>query len=506
MNEIFSHAMPAAKSDDPITITPTEAFVLPGTATSTIDEVVTKSHLKTTGPDSVHVVADGPRTALTADLIAGVYPAPGSETSPDEFIPHIALTRRTLPWERRGPQGGIQPWLALIVVSDADLANVPGRRALGQSVSVQRKAVSAINGPTETHLTATLGIPADTLVDTLTLPNAVWTAIRPRMAELPLLTHVKRLTVDGVEVDHSIVMANRMPNAAASEGERAPLHLAALVSVEQWSTLFGLLPTDASTTLLVLHHWTFRPSRRRRLRAGHQVDRATARTGECSGSATCRRPSWRREQAPLSAGFQGLLDENGQFLTPLEHDQDVKPPPIADPCVRSAPQSRSSKFAIAAAPDEFDDPRQARRSTSRTPPRSNWDGCSPSPTRPSSRTSARSGRPRRTPSSPTTAVNDLPDALQKPDWVVNPAWTEQPWENIGGQSLVKDETQLLDGALADPSGIGDQVGAWDLADIVQSVTQIGAVVAAPITAINVGAINAETLDVDFADVAAAAEE
>jgi hypothetical protein len=51
---------------------------------------------------------EGPQLQLTPADVAGVYPAAGSEESPDEFLPHIALERRTLPWERIGINGEVK--------------------------------------------------------------------------------------------------------------------------------------------------------------------------------------------------------------------------------------------------------------------------------------------------------------------------------------------------------------------------------------------------------------
>jgi hypothetical protein len=75
--------------------------------------------LEVATPNKVKIKVDGPQLKLTPADIAGVYPAPGSDDSPDEFLPHIALKRRTLPWERTGPAAGA-PWLALLVVKESD--------------------------------------------------------------------------------------------------------------------------------------------------------------------------------------------------------------------------------------------------------------------------------------------------------------------------------------------------------------------------------------------------
>ncbi len=86
-----------------------------------------KDLLSTTGVAKVEVALQGPQLSLTDADISGVYPAAGSTDSPDNFLPHIALTRRTLPWERQGPATAAAgqpavPWLALLVLTASDLS------------------------------------------------------------------------------------------------------------------------------------------------------------------------------------------------------------------------------------------------------------------------------------------------------------------------------------------------------------------------------------------------
>ena len=134
MNQIFSRAMPVARAGVDVTITPTQ----------TLGDTTTSPLLELSGPDDIHVRIDGPQTSLTADLIAGVYPAPGSETSPDEYLPHIALNRRTLPWERQGPNPArTVPWLALLVFSEADFTfKSAGQRRKPGTLSVEQTTVT----------------------------------------------------------------------------------------------------------------------------------------------------------------------------------------------------------------------------------------------------------------------------------------------------------------------------------------------------------------------------
>ena len=206
MSQILPHCLPLVRAGDPdVIISPVQSLG--------------NGLLKQDDPGSVHVRIDGPQTSLTADLITGVFPAPGSEDSPDEFLPHVVLSRRTLPWERRGPDlGTTTPWLALLVFSETELKTATQLRQ-AQTTSVERRTVSSIPElVTRTRLTNTLGISGSTEVSTLRVPNSLLGQIMPTRVELGLLCHVKRETVDDVDVDHAIVVANRLPNASAPSG------------------------------------------------------------------------------------------------------------------------------------------------------------------------------------------------------------------------------------------------------------------------------------------------
>jgi hypothetical protein len=107
------------------------------------------------------------------------------------------------------------------------------------------------------------------------------------------------------------------------------------------------------------------------------------------------------------------------------------------------------------------------------------------------------------PIDPPVAVNNLPDALQKPDWVSNPAWSEQPWDAAAGVSLVKDENLFLDKGIGDITGIGDLLDQWNIGDVVQTLNDIGGIVSAPVVAVNIGTVTESMLEETFADVAQA---
>lgn len=487
MKQVFSSCVPLVKAGDtePITIT------------QTLDGRLTQD-----GPATVHVRIDGPQTSLLADMIAGVYPAPGSDQSPDEFLPHVALTRRTLPWERQGPNAtSTTPWLAVLLFRESELRSTEERKQAA-AITVAKMPVQNIPDlKTRNRLMTTLHIPGDTEVSTLTVANALLSQILPLESELPMLCHMKRETVNGALVDSSIVICNRLPTASAPAGQKPELHTAVLVSLERASELFPLVG-GGTTTLLVLHHWTFRPSQGGDF---EQVIKSIAYRphGGVLRFGNLPPPVRAGETVPLSGGFRALIDDDGYFLTGVEHDQEVNAT-YRGPLHPFSPPPRSNGFAIAPAPDEFvtanpetplDFAHAAAFELGRLLTLND----------PGILEDLRHVGGSMKPIDPPVAVNQLPDALQKPDWVVNPAWSEQPWEAVPGQSLVKDQNLFLDKGVGDITGIGDLLNQWNVGEVVNTLNDIGAVVTAPVTSLNVGGVTAENLDEMFADVAQVAK-
>ncbi|MEZ6060145.1 MAG: hypothetical protein R3C19_07285 [Planctomycetaceae bacterium] len=487
MKQIYSSCIPLVKAgkSEPITVS------------QTLD-----GRLKQDGPATVHVRIDGPQTALLADMIAGVYPSPGSDTSPDEFLPHIALSRRTLPWERTGPNAdAATPWLALLLFRESELRS-PAQRKQAPTVSVSKLRVQSIQDlKTRTRLMTTLQISPETEVSTLTVANSLLSQIMPQESELPLLCHMKRETIGGADVDHAIVVCNRLPDAAAAAGQKPELHTAVLVSVEQASELFPP-PAAGSTTLIVLHHWTFRPSQGGDF---EQVIKSIAYRphGGVLRFGNLPAPVTAGETAPLSGGFKGLIDRDAYFLTPVEHDQDVNAT-YRSPLHPFAPAPRSPGFAIAPAPDEFENADQ-------TTPLDFSHAAAFELGRllalndPGILEDLRHVKGTLKPLDVPDLVNPLPDVLQKPDWVVNPAWAERPWDSALGQNLVKDQSLFFDKGVGDITGIRDHLGQWDVGAVVSTLNSIGPAVTTPVTGLNIGTVTAATLEEQFADVAQAAK-
>lgn len=184
---------------------------------------------------AVHFIAEGPHERLAETDIVGRYPAPGTDTTPDEFLPHIALSRRALPWERRGV-GGQAPWLALLLFKRSEL--------VGPIASTKVAALKADHAAFHQKLKS-LGYREDTQLDLAWVKKSRLEQVLPLPEELPLLCHAQSLELppeqdpdDDLDpmwkLDDdacvAIVMSNRLPDASGAGVPEE--HVACLVSIE----------------------------------------------------------------------------------------------------------------------------------------------------------------------------------------------------------------------------------------------------------------------------------
>jgi len=172
---------------------------------------------------------EGPRFALAPSEVAAVFPPPGGHGPFDSALPHVALGRRTLPWER--PLGdaytvaGDQtpyPFLALVLFEDSECT------------LLHNQALTDVVPPA---VFQRLGSPAGISCDAVEADQQLLRDILPMPQELQLLTHVRQVNVDDRELSagdsdgyFAVVMGNRIPRAGGS-------YVACLVSVEERTDL-----------------------------------------------------------------------------------------------------------------------------------------------------------------------------------------------------------------------------------------------------------------------------
>lgn len=176
---------------------------------------------------------DGPRYHLKPQDIVAVYPPADSAGDYATVLPHVVLSRATIPWERAVDKAETAPWLAVLVLDEEELSEV----------KVQTIAQSDLDP----------GAPGDARVRVLDGEVAFLAARLPRFGELRLLAHVReRLDKKGSEKPEisgevAVVMAGRLPHASA-------MGHAFLVSVEG---AYGDSGAFDASRLVVLKSWRF---------------------------------------------------------------------------------------------------------------------------------------------------------------------------------------------------------------------------------------------------------
>jgi hypothetical protein len=195
----------------------------------------------------------GPRYALPPDDVYSVFPPPNAGGVFGQFLPHVVLTKRELPWERDVFADGHTPWLAVLLFGPGDdfgdgpalpaVADKDGNR-LGTTALAAARLYDDHSADTSI-LWPDLGDPewyeADTLdrvqCSVVDLSPKAFAALVPAVADLGELAHVRHINAaskDGgvlrIAGDgwYSVVVGNRLPAVAAAPGALNVAHLVAL--------------------------------------------------------------------------------------------------------------------------------------------------------------------------------------------------------------------------------------------------------------------------------------
>ncbi len=150
----------------------------------------------------------GERFGLSPAEIYAVYPPDGSLSDHSNVLPHLMLSRSTLPWERQAdPNDETLPWLALLLFTadETPLARVMTLADLQNSASagVAFPAITLEAGQQSADRVTVIDVPADLLQ-----------AILPNPAALGFLAHVRQaVAADGqpTGADRAVLIGNRLP-------------------------------------------------------------------------------------------------------------------------------------------------------------------------------------------------------------------------------------------------------------------------------------------------------
>ncbi len=150
----------------------------------------------------------GERFSLDPAEISAVYPPDGSLGDHSNVVPHLMLTRSTLPWERQAdPQDASLPWLTLLLFTEdeAPVATIISLDALQNSAST---------GVIYPSFTLETGQSAADRVSVIDVPASTLRTLLPTPAALGLMAHVRQARdADDQPTgsEQAVVIGNRLP-------------------------------------------------------------------------------------------------------------------------------------------------------------------------------------------------------------------------------------------------------------------------------------------------------
>lgn len=144
----------------------------------------------------------GERFALPPGEVHAVFPPDASMGDHANVMPHVVLTRSTLPWERHAdPNDKSAPWLALLVFHDDDEGL---RRAATMSLGDATKGTPKFHDYEHTLERGQSLADQVTVVD---VKKELLDKILPSKAELAWLAHARKRG----DTELAVIIANRLP-------------------------------------------------------------------------------------------------------------------------------------------------------------------------------------------------------------------------------------------------------------------------------------------------------
>jgi hypothetical protein len=195
----------------------------------------------------------GVRCSLDPSDVQSVFPPEGSLGEHAHVLPHVVLTRSTLPWQRPvddDPAHRGLPWLALLLFHGAE-APTPTITTLDQ---LRQPSGAA---PWWPGLPEEVGEDGSTKVTVIDVARSALSGMLPSAADLAYLAHVRRGTDDAGKLvgdELAVLIGNRLP----ASGTISTAHL---VSLEERyrSGSFDFQGAAATDTvrLVSLRSWSF---------------------------------------------------------------------------------------------------------------------------------------------------------------------------------------------------------------------------------------------------------
>ncbi len=203
-----------------------------------------------------HFHVAGERFHILPEHIKSVFPPAHSLGEHANVLPHIMLSRNTLPWEREAiPGDTTTPWLGLLVVHEDEEADATVSTVTVGELRTAATAPPWFPGVGELEP----GQTDDVKVAVLDIKKSLLEQILPDKSALNFLTHVRQGKDDAGEVvgeDMAVVVANRLPQKGANN----TVHLVSLEG--RYSGANGTFDyqgadDDDLVRLVKLYNWPF---------------------------------------------------------------------------------------------------------------------------------------------------------------------------------------------------------------------------------------------------------
>jgi len=215
----------------------------------------------------------GPHFGLAPDDVYATHPASGSQADYSATLPHIVLTRPSLPWEIAvdGPAAGpaVAPWMAVVTLTPGEWiteeSSLLGTRTVPLADYLKPPAGTVGPDFTPQQIAELLRDNPDAHVVVVDVQVDAFRAILPARDELPFLAHARQVDVEAQELREaagadgwfSVVVGNRLP-----VGDPDGVYVAHLVSLEGFAGDLPpggrSLPPDAvAMRMLALASWSF---------------------------------------------------------------------------------------------------------------------------------------------------------------------------------------------------------------------------------------------------------
>lgn len=238
---------------------------------------------------------DGPRYTLPSGDVYSVFPPANAQGVFDQYLPHVVLSQRELPWERNvfaDPDPATQtPWMALLLFVAGETIDgqptllapdVAGWQA-NQTMVASIPATAFYPPPTGTGTLwpslsqewyETSDVLGGTQVGIIDLSPQAFATLVPSAADLRYLAHARQVDPTAKDTDvlkvsgdgwYSVVVGSRLPDAPPAgtglPGQTNIVHLVSLEGLTQYvAGAPNQQPLPAGTTrvrLISFQSWTF---------------------------------------------------------------------------------------------------------------------------------------------------------------------------------------------------------------------------------------------------------